>query len=160
VPLKHHARQGGEDGRFLGYQGTVQSVVTGGASSDSGMFETNLRDERFLPFEGCGAIGTWRLELLRMYRQFDYGTISDVVLTLRYTARAQVMGTDRLTRSRRSKDRASSFVEISSKAPIADRHAIGHIFGGGLGLFLPLDAHTYGLPMRPLPLARARCITR
>lgn len=82
-----YTRQGTEDGRFLDYHGTVQSIVTSGAGGDSGMFETNLRDERFLPFEGCGAVGTWRLELPSMYRQFDYGTIADVVLTLRYTAR-------------------------------------------------------------------------
>ncbi|MDI1463145.1 hypothetical protein QEZ54_19380 [Catellatospora sp. KI3] len=90
-----YARQSGEDGRFLDYEGTVQSVVTSGASADSGLFETNLRDERFLPFEGCGAVGTWRLELPAKYRQFDYGTISDVVLTVRYTARdggAQLRG--------------------------------------------------------------------
>ena len=40
-----------------------QSIVTSGAMFDSGMFETNLRDERFLPFEGAGAISTWTLAL-------------------------------------------------------------------------------------------------
>ena len=30
-------------------------IVTSGGSNDSGMFETNLRDDRFLPFEGAGA---------------------------------------------------------------------------------------------------------
>jgi hypothetical protein len=28
--------------------------VTSGANVDSGLFETSLRDERFLPFEGAG----------------------------------------------------------------------------------------------------------
>ena len=51
------------------------------------MFETNLREERYLPFEGAGAISTWRLELPSSFRQFDYDTISDVVLHVRYTAR-------------------------------------------------------------------------
>jgi hypothetical protein len=36
------------------YIGAVQSIVTSGGSNDSGIFETNLRDERFLPFEGAG----------------------------------------------------------------------------------------------------------
>jgi hypothetical protein len=27
------------------------------------MFELNFRDERYLPFEGAGAISTWQLEL-------------------------------------------------------------------------------------------------
>ena len=62
------------------------AIVTSGAHEDSGLFETSLRDERFLPFEGAGAISTWRLELPTRYRQFDYATISDVVLHVRYTA--------------------------------------------------------------------------
>jgi hypothetical protein len=51
------------------------------------MFETNLRDERFLPFEGAGAISTWTLTLPPQLRPFDYMTISDVFLHIRYTAR-------------------------------------------------------------------------
>lgn len=65
----------------------IKSVVTSSSQGDSGMFETNLRDERYLPFEGAGAISTWSLELLGKPRSFDYDTISDVVLTIRYTAR-------------------------------------------------------------------------
>jgi len=51
------------------------------------MFETNLRDERFLPFEGAGAISTWTLTLPQKLRPFDYMTISDLILHVRYTAR-------------------------------------------------------------------------
>lgn len=51
------------------------------------MFELNFRDERYLPFEGCGAISSWRLEFPKEVRQFDYETISDVVLHIKYTAR-------------------------------------------------------------------------
>jgi len=51
------------------------------------MFETNLNDGRFLPFEGAGAESTWQLGLPSSFRQFDYDTISDVVLHIRYTAR-------------------------------------------------------------------------
>src|SRR5688572_31946151 len=54
------------------------------------MFEANLRDERFLPFEGAGAESTWKLELPKDYRVFDYNTISDVILHIRYTARQGV----------------------------------------------------------------------
>ena len=64
--------------------------MTSSAHNDSGMFETNLRDERLLPFEGAGAVSTWKLELPRQYRAFDYSTISDVVLHIRYTARQGV----------------------------------------------------------------------
>lgn len=85
-----YARQGADDDRFIDYMGAVQSVVTSSAQNDSGMFETNLRDERFLPFEGAGAESTWKLDLPKDYRSFDYDTIADVVLHIRYTARQGV----------------------------------------------------------------------
>jgi hypothetical protein len=50
-------------------------------------FELNFRDERYLPFEGAGVISRWRIQLAKKFRQFDYDTISDVMLHLRYTAR-------------------------------------------------------------------------
>jgi hypothetical protein len=66
--------------------------VTSSAQSDGGLFETNLRDERYLPFENSGAISEWQLELPGNPSrsdpvQFDYETISDVILHIRYTAR-------------------------------------------------------------------------
>jgi Tc toxin complex TcA C-terminal TcB-binding domain len=85
-----YLRQGREDERFIDFIGAVQSVVTSSGQMDSGLFETNLRDERFLPFEGAGAVSTWKLDLPKDYRSFDYGTISDAVLHVRYTARQGV----------------------------------------------------------------------
>ena len=76
-----------EDARFTDSFGAIQSIVTSSAQNDSGLFETNLRDERYLPFEGAGAISEWRIELPSDFRSFDYDTISDVVMHLRYTAR-------------------------------------------------------------------------
>jgi hypothetical protein len=82
-----YAREDAEDNRFDDYFGSLQSIVTSSGQNDSGMFETNLRDERYLPFEGSGVISEWQLELPADVRQFDYDTISDVILHLRYTAR-------------------------------------------------------------------------
>jgi len=78
-----------DDDRFKDSVGAIQSIVTSSAQNDSGLFETNLRDERYLPFEGAGAISEWRIELSqdKDFRQFDYNTISDIILHLRYTAR-------------------------------------------------------------------------
>lgn len=76
-----------DDGRFRDFTGTIASIVTSGAQNDSGVFELNLRDERYLPFENAGAEGTWRIELPNDVPQFDFESISDVVLHLRYTAR-------------------------------------------------------------------------
>lgn len=87
-----YAREGSEDDRFSDYFGSLQSIVTSSAQNDSGLFETNLRDERYLPFENSGVISEWQLELpadpsKNEPAQFDYDTISDVILHLRYTAR-------------------------------------------------------------------------
>ncbi len=64
----------------------IKSIVTSSAQNDNGMFEGNLRDERYLPFEGAGiANSLWNLELPKM-KQFDYNTITDVILHVSYTA--------------------------------------------------------------------------
>jgi hypothetical protein len=81
-----YARQEG-DSRFSDSLGAIQTIVTSSANDDSGLFEPNLHDDRFLPFEGSGAISEWQIELPNRLRQFDYDTIADLVLHLRYTAR-------------------------------------------------------------------------
>jgi hypothetical protein len=82
-----YRRDGVDDPRFVDYSAAAQPLVTSGGVNDSGMFETNLRDERFLPFEGAGAISTWGLQLPRL-PQFDYMSITDVILHVRYTLSA------------------------------------------------------------------------
>ena len=82
-----YAADGADDDRFSDSFGSLDSIVTSTGQNDGGMFETNLRDERRLPFEGQGAVGVWQLELPDEVRQFDYDTIADVVLHVRYTAR-------------------------------------------------------------------------
>ncbi|MBC1195384.1 toxin [Microcystis aeruginosa BLCCF158] len=88
----NYPREDSEDDRFIDSFGNLQSIVTSGGQTDSGLFETNLRDERYLPFEGLGVISEWKLELPANPskgdpRPFDYDTITDVILHLRYTAR-------------------------------------------------------------------------
>jgi hypothetical protein len=82
-----YARMGADDDRFVDDFSSLQSIVTSSSSNDSGLFETNLRDERYLPFEMCGAISDWQLDLPSDVREFDYSTIADVILHLRYMAR-------------------------------------------------------------------------
>jgi Tc toxin complex TcA C-terminal TcB-binding domain len=77
-----------DDDRFVDYFGSTETIVTSSGTADSGMFETNLHDDRFLPFEGAGAVSTWNLALPAQLPAFDYTTISDVILHIRYTARA------------------------------------------------------------------------
>lgn len=87
-----YERVDAEDSRFSESFGSLQSIVTSSAQNDSGLFETNLRDERYLPFENSGVISEWQLQLpadpsKKEPMQFDYNTISDVILHIRYTAR-------------------------------------------------------------------------
>ncbi|HET9431431.1 MAG TPA: hypothetical protein VFO70_09655, partial [Chitinophagaceae bacterium] len=76
-----------DDPRFRDAVGALQSIATSSAQNDSGMFELNFRDDRYLPFEGAGAISLWHMQLPAAVRQFDYNTISDVIIHLKYTAR-------------------------------------------------------------------------
>lgn len=76
-----------DDPRFRDSVGALQSIATSSAQNDSGLFELNFHDERYLPFEGAGAISMWHLQLPAAIRQFDYNTISDVIIHLKYTAR-------------------------------------------------------------------------
>ncbi len=78
-----------DDDRYCSSNVPVTSIATSSAQNDSGMFELNFRDERYLPFEGAGAVSEWMIELTtdEDLRQFDYATISDVVIHLNYTAR-------------------------------------------------------------------------
>jgi hypothetical protein len=63
-------------------------MVASSGQNDSGMFEFNFRDDRYLPFEGAGAVySQWLLELPEAIRSFDYSTISDIVLHVSYTAK-------------------------------------------------------------------------
>jgi hypothetical protein len=78
-----------DDERFRESHVRVKSIATSSGQNDSGMFELSFRDERYLPFEGAGAISTWQIELTqdRDLRQFSYDSISDVILHVKYTAR-------------------------------------------------------------------------
>lgn len=62
------------------------AIATSSAQNDAGVFELSFRDERYMPFEGLGAVSRWRLTLPRSFRQFDYETINDVILSISYTA--------------------------------------------------------------------------
>src|SRR6185369_14926073 len=63
------------------------SIATSTAQADSGVFEFSFRDERYMPFEGAGAVSSWQLTLPKTFRAFDYRTITDVIVQISYTAR-------------------------------------------------------------------------
>lgn len=86
-PGKTYARQGSDDLRFNDYYGAIQSIVTSSGQADGGLFDSNP-GERYLPFERVGVAGSqWQATLPSDVKQFDFDTITDLILHVRYTAR-------------------------------------------------------------------------
>ncbi|NVB43322.1 hypothetical protein G6O69_36190 [Pseudenhygromyxa sp. WMMC2535] len=53
---------------------------------NNGMFELRYDSERYLPFEGTGAVSRWRLELGAKLDAGERSALRDVTIDLRYTA--------------------------------------------------------------------------
>ncbi len=82
-----YARDGADDPRFADVYGAIQQIVTSTAQNDGGVFETE-KDNRLRPFERLGVAGSaWEVALPSDLRQFDFDTIADVIVHVRYTAR-------------------------------------------------------------------------
>ena len=73
-----------DDDRFSEESASMEATVT---SADSDMSGTDLIDQRYRPFEGAGVISEWQVEIPGGEGEFDYGTITDVILEVHYTAR-------------------------------------------------------------------------
>jgi hypothetical protein len=78
------------DSRFRTDNIPITSVAIGspapGYDYGTGTFSFGFPGDSYSPFEGAGAISTWQIDLPPELRQFDYRTISDVVLHVDYTA--------------------------------------------------------------------------
>jgi hypothetical protein len=75
------------DSRFLDNYAAMQYIATSTGVNDSGLFELNLKDERYLPFERAGVIATWQIEFTSIFPQFDRDSVTDFVLDYGYTSR-------------------------------------------------------------------------
>jgi hypothetical protein len=76
-----------DDSRIIAAYAATEAIATSGGQNDSGMFELNFRDERYLPFEYHGAVSRWRIELPIENNHFDMETLSDLIIHLNYVAR-------------------------------------------------------------------------
>jgi hypothetical protein len=111
------------------------SVATSTANNDSGVFELNFRDERYLPFEGAGAVSGWHLELPATVRPFDYDTISDVIVHISYTAKDDGRFKDEV-----EANLANRFTELAEGEGLIRIFSLKHEFPGALHrLFHPQD---------------------
>ena len=93
--------EGLDDARFESFRGLVQSVVASSAQSDTGTVDEGDAGIRSAPFQFNGVVGEWDIELPADPSKgepttFDYSTIADVTLSIRYTARD---GGDRLKKA-------------------------------------------------------------
>ncbi|KAE8143973.1 hypothetical protein BDV38DRAFT_289753 [Aspergillus pseudotamarii] len=65
----------------------IDAIAVSNGLHDTGTFTLDFNGQpRYGPFEGAGAISKWRLAFPSPFRQFDYHTITDVIIHLRYTA--------------------------------------------------------------------------
>lgn len=54
---------------------------------NNGLFELRFDSDRYLPFEGTGAVSTWRLELNGKKGSYNVNDILEVTINLKYTAK-------------------------------------------------------------------------
>ncbi|GAC1401738.1 MAG: hypothetical protein NVSMB49_16760 [Ktedonobacteraceae bacterium] len=54
---------------------------------NNGMFELNYNSDRYLPFEGTGAVSHWKLELNGKKGVLDLSELVDITIQIKYTAR-------------------------------------------------------------------------
>jgi CheY-like chemotaxis protein len=95
-------------------QALPRTLVTSTGREDTGVGPDAAGDGRYLPFEGAGVIGTWNLTMLQEANDFDLSTVTDVVLTIRYSARSSGLDADaqrklaKLARTYVRKERAAA----------------------------------------------------
>jgi hypothetical protein len=63
-----------------------QVIAVSNGVNDSGLFELNFNDQRYLPFEGTGAVSSWRLSMPVSTNLFNFESISDIIVQVNYTA--------------------------------------------------------------------------
>ncbi len=103
--------------------------------TNSGVFELIFEGDRYLPFEGTGAVSRWRLELGGPPGKFDLTTLSGVTITLKYTA---LQGGDAF---------AASVRGMLKPATLLRAFNLSVDFADAWQAFLQGDSDTLALPM-------------
>ena len=78
-------------GKTIGNRIGTQTMATSTAHKEAGKFDFRFRTDKYLPFEGAGAISTWSLTINGFEKGASpnayLGKIDDVVVYISYTAR-------------------------------------------------------------------------
>ncbi|KAF4633403.1 hypothetical protein G7Y89_g4722 [Cudoniella acicularis] len=86
--------QGESDARFITLTSQSKRIAISSGQQDTGVFQLDFNDEKYMPFEGAGAASKWNLNFPAFdMQQIDFASISDVVVHVHYTSRD---GGDRL----------------------------------------------------------------
>lgn len=131
-----------------------EAIATSTGQNDSGLFELNFHDDRYLPFEFQGAVSRWRIELPPENNYFDLDTLTDFIVHLNYTARE---GGERLREAanrvaqRHLPGSGWTFFDVRHEFPDSwevfrssgqDHHRAGHLnLGLGRSLFPFIPGH-------------------
>jgi len=75
-----------DDPRVVHLHAAAEAIATSTGQDDSGLFQLDFADPRYLPFEYQGTVCRLCIELPHETNRFDIDTLSDFVLHLRYTA--------------------------------------------------------------------------
>jgi hypothetical protein len=118
---------GNPEDRFITANVPIAAAVLSSTQTDSGRVKNP--PDRFSPFKGAGAgaISKWTFRLPTAMRAFEYRSITDVVLTIRYTS---------LTTSR-------PFSMLASPTAWACSRSLTSV------AILPLSGAAQGLALRP-----------
>jgi hypothetical protein len=116
------------------------SIATSTAQNDAGIFEFSFRDERYMPFEGAGAISSWRLQLPANFRQFDYQTINDVILHVSYTAQHDETLRDAVEATSHAAEGA--ILSVLTEVGLGRVFSLRQDFSGALNMLLHSPAET------------------
>ena len=65
----------------------AEAISTSTGQNDPGLFELNFNDPRYLPFEYSGAVSRWRIQLPPDNNQFDFDSLSDLIMHVNFTSR-------------------------------------------------------------------------
>lgn len=75
-----------DDGIIRHLKEQNEKIALSHGIEDNGTFQLNFNDERYLPFEGTGVNSSWHLEMPKEANQFDFDSITDVIINIKYTS--------------------------------------------------------------------------
>ena len=95
----------------------AESIAVTAPVNATGLFDLEPDTGLLLPFEGMGVDTAWRLELPRPANPIDYRTISDVLLTIDYTALSDPEHRQRVIRTLNRRYTADRLLSLREEFP-------------------------------------------